>query len=131
MMNGIDQKGGSLMKRMVALRQVRSSWRRLLVGGGGLVLAMALLFTTKGTARADQCFTQGYDYSGGWHDYYAYSYPCLGSAAPLYLYYGAYPLGLYGYSVPVYTVPLYQTYYQPYTWQNYNYQWYSWPYNWR
>jgi hypothetical protein len=46
-----------------------------------------VLLTQHSPAQAEeQCFTQGYDFSNGEHDYYAESHPCLGSQAPLVLY---------------------------------------------
>src|SRR5579884_1735624 len=106
------------MTRAFVLPLPHRAWRLVIVGGIGMLLAMTLLLTSNGTARADECYTQGYDYSGGWHDFYTYSYPCVGGAAPWYLYYGAYPsqpYWWYGYTVPTYyNVPIYQPYYRMY-----------------
>jgi hypothetical protein len=70
-----------------------------------MLVAVALLLTSHSVARADECFTQGYDFSSGSPEYYAYTHECLGSAAPWYFYYG--------------------NVYRPYVPYMYQYQWYN------
>jgi hypothetical protein len=81
----------------------------MVLAAAGVALALTMLVTSSPTARADTCYTQGYDFSGGDHDYYAYAHECLGGAAVWYLYYGQY----------------YQPAYQPYYNYGYNQYWYN------